>query len=255
MTARTLPYDLIGTGPRRVLVLHGWLGDRTSFDAIRPHLDTAAFTYCLVDYRGYGQARGVTGEYTVEEVAGDALATVDTLGWTDFAVVGHSMGGMAAQSLLVAAPERVRALVGISPVPASGVPFDEQGWALFVGAADEPGNRRAIIDLTTGNQLPAAWLDAMVNRSVARSDTAAFRRYLDSWARTDFHQRIDGNTVPVLVLTGAHDPALSAEVMRATWLRWYPNCELVEFAEAGHYAPDEVPLALVSTVERFLSGW
>lgn len=253
MTARALPYDLIGTGPRRVLVLHGWLGDRTSFDAIRAHLG-AEFTYCFVDYRGYGDARGVSGEYTVEEIAGDALATVDALGWTDFAILGHSMGGMAAQALLLAAPARVRALVGISPVPASGVPFDEQGWALFSGAADEPANRRVIIDLTTGNRLSAAWLDAMVGRSVDRSDTRAFRGYLDSWAKTDFHRRIDGNTVPVLVVTGAHDPALSAEVMRSTWLRWYPNAELVEFADAGHYAPDELPLLLVSTVEKFLAG-
>ncbi|HEX5493969.1 MAG TPA: alpha/beta hydrolase [Mycobacteriales bacterium] len=253
MASRALPYDVIGTGPRRVLVLHGWLGDRSSFDAIRPHLG-AEFSYCFVDYRGYGDARGVSGDYTVEEIAGDALATADALGWTDFAVLGHSMGGKAAQSLLLAAPERVRALVGISPVPASGVPLDDDGWALFSGAIEEPANRRVIIDLTTGNRLPAAWLDAMVDRSVDRSDPRAFRGYLDSWATGDFHQRIDGNTVPVLVLTGAHDPALSAELMRSTWLRWYPNSELVEFADAGHYAPDELPLALVSTVERFLTG-
>lgn len=254
MAAQPLPYDLVGTGPTHVLVLPGWFGDRTSFDAIRQYLSAGRFTYCFVDYRGYGAARDVPGEYTVEEIAGDAVATADALGWEEFAVVGHSMGGLAAQALLLAAPERLRAIVGISPVPASGVPFDDDAWALFSGAAKVPANRRVIIDLTTGNRLPDAWLDAMVDRSVDRSDVTAFRSYLDSWARTDFHERIDGNGLPVLVIAGEQDPALSPAVMRDTWLRWYPNAELVVLHDAGHYAPDESPLLLVSTMERFLAG-
>ena len=39
--------------------------------------------------------------------------------------------------------------------------------------------------------------------------------------------------------------------MRGTWLEWYPNAELTVLGDAGHYATDETPLALVSAVERF----
>ncbi|RCW42841.1 pimeloyl-ACP methyl ester carboxylesterase [Halopolyspora algeriensis] len=247
-----LPHDLIGSGPRKVMVLHGWLGDSTSFGPIRPYLDTETFGYAFVDYRGYGEARDTPGEYTVGEAAQDVLDTAEALGWDRFSLIGHSMGGMVAQHVLLAAAERVEALVGISPVPASGVPFDEQGWQLFSGAAEAPEQRRAIIDLTTGNRLPAAWLDAMVDRSVGRTDKAAFRRYLDSWSGTDIHDRVEGSTTPVLVLAGAHDPALSPEVMKDTWLQWYSRAELEVFTDAGHYAPDEVPLALVSHCEGFL---
>ncbi|PRW63847.1 hypothetical protein CEP50_08485 [Actinopolyspora mortivallis] len=163
------------------------------------------------------------------------------------------MGGMIAQHVLLKAPNRLRCLVGISPVPASGVPLDEESWELFAAAAWNPQNRRAIIDMTSGNRLPEPWLEAAVRRSVERSDRNAFRRYLDSWAGTDIHERIAGTETPVLVCAGAHDKALPPEVMRKTWLRWYPNAELEVFADAGHYAPEEVPLAMVALMEGFLT--
>src|SRR5581483_5474769 len=130
---------------------------------------------------------------------------------------------MAVQRVLADAPDRVRTLVGISPVPASGVPFDDEGWGLFSAAADSVAYRRTIIDLSTGNRLTGVWLDQMANRSMAHSDRDAFADYLVAWARTDFHEQIEGNPVPVLVVVGEHDPVVTADVMEATWLRWYPN--------------------------------
>lgn len=253
MTARVLPHDVSGTGSIRVVVLHGWFGDRTSFDAIRGHLDTEHFSYGFVDFRGYGEAREHDGDHTVSEAAADVLATADALGWERFNLLGHSMGGMVAQHVLSRAADRVQSIVGISPVPASGVPFDDQSWALFSGAEEDVSNRRAIIDFTTGNRLPGPWLDAMVHRSVSRSDKTAFRRFLNSWAKTDISERVRDSQVRVLVIAGAQDPALSPQVMESTWLQWYPNSELTVFADAGHYAQDEVPLALVAEVERFLA--
>ncbi|HEX2315199.1 MAG TPA: alpha/beta fold hydrolase [Thermomonospora sp.] len=248
-----LPHDVHGSGPHKVIVLHGWFGDRTAFRPLHPYLDGDAFSYAFPDYRGYGDARDLAGEHTLAEISADVLALADKLGWETFSLVGHSMGGTAMQRVMLDAPGRVRRLVGISPVPASGVPFDAEGWALFSGAAEQPGNRRAIIDFTTGSRLPARWLDAMVARSVGNSEVAAFRAYLDAWALTDYHEEVVGNPTPVLVLAGGHDPALSPDVMRDTWLQWYPNAELEVLADAGHYAPDETPLALVGLMERFLA--
>lgn len=256
MTAQVLPHDVTGTGAAKVLVLHGWFGDRTSFDSIRGYLDPDRFSYAFVDYRGYGQALAEPGDHTVSEAAADVLATADALGWQQFSLVGHSMGGLVAQHVLTLDVQRVRAIAGISPVPATGISFDEQGWELFSGARDELKNRRAIIDFTTGSRLPACWLDEMVQRSVSRSDETAFGRYLESWAAsgTDstVREQIQGSGLPVLVIAGAHDPALSPHFMNDTWLAWYPNAELVVFNDAGHYAPDEAPLLLVSELERFL---
>ncbi|OEV04245.1 alpha/beta fold hydrolase [Streptomyces oceani] len=242
----------VGTGAHTVLVLHGWFGSSRSWGALLPHLDQGEFSYVFPDYRGYGDRRGETGRYSVAEAAGDVLTLVDDLGVDRFSLLGHSMGGSVMQRVYADAPDRVRALVGVSPVPASGVPFDEQSWRLFEGAADSPGNRRAIIDLTTGNRLTGTWLDAMVRHSLEHSDRDAFAAYLTAWARTDFHTEIKGGEVPIQVIAGRHDPALGAETMRATFGAWYPSLELETFPDAGHYAMDESPVALATSVERFL---
>ncbi|WP_426402960.1 alpha/beta fold hydrolase [Streptomyces sp. R-07] len=254
MTGQVLPYDVHGEGPGRALVLHNWFGDRTSFAPLRAHLDEAVGTYAFLDCRGYGEALGHAGAYTMEEVAADALAVADDLGWDSFSVIGHSMGGKAAQLMLLDAPGRIRSIIGVSPVSAAGFPLDGDTWELFAGAADEPANRRAIIDNTTGGRYDDAWLSALVDRSLTRSSATAFRAYLDSWSRTDFHERVRDNPTPVLLVVGAHDPALGTEAMEATWLRWYPNARLEVLKDAGHYAPEETPQALAEAIEAFLGA-
>jgi len=248
------PHYVLGTGTRKAIALHGWFGDRNAYKDVWPHLDGERFTYAFMDYRGYGEAKGVNGSYTLDEIAGDVVALADALGWERFSLIGHSMGGKAIQRVLLDAPGRVEKLIGITPVPAAAVPMDEAGWALFSGAADEPANRRAIIDFTTGNRLTGVWLDAMVRTSLEVSTRDAFAAYLDAWAKTDFHTAVAGNPVPVKVIAGAHDAALGPDAMRATWLQWYPNAELDVFADAGHYPMNESPIALATSIERFLSA-
>jgi len=248
-----LPYGSHGSGPARVVALHGWLSDRHAFDALLPLIDVDTFTFVFPDVRGYGEAVDMPGEFTLDEVARDVLRLVDELGWDSFCVVGHSMGGKAAQRVLADAPDRVRKLVGISPVPASGVPFDEAGAALFRDAIGNPAARRTIIDVGTGGRYHNVWLDQMVGHSVRRSTAAAFAGYLDSWSGTDFHDEVVGLTTPLKTIVGAHDPDLTAGVMRATFLAWYPNCELETIADAGHYAVDETPVLLAASLDAFLS--
>lgn len=252
MTSFVLPHALHGTGAHKVIAVHGWLSDRSAFDPVLPDLDREAFQYALVDLRGYGEAKGADGAYTTGEGAGDVLALADRLGWERFSVIGHSMGASVAQRVLAAAPRRVRRLVGVSPVPASGLPLPPEQWELFSTAVHVPRNRRAIIDLTSGGRRPDAWLDRMVRHSVACSAPAAFRAWLDSWSGEGFAAEVEGSAVPALAVTGSLDPALTAELTRRTWMRWYANGELIELASAGHYAMDETPLELIRAVEDFL---
>ncbi|MEU3138416.1 alpha/beta fold hydrolase [Nocardiopsis alba] len=249
-----LPHTIRGTGPHGVIALHGWFGDRDDYETVLAHSDGGRFTYAALDQRGYGDAGGIGGEYTTARVAADALALADHLGWSTFSVVGHSMGGKVAQNIVALAPERVRCMVGISPVPASGAGLGDDARALCTQAAGDPAARRAIIDLTTGGRLPARWLDRMVDRSLARSDRDAFAAYFRDWAFEDFHEAVEGAEVPALAVAGAHDPALSAEVMRATWMEWFPRGELYVLQDAGHYAMEETPLAPAGPDRGFPGG-
>lgn len=247
-----LPHALLGDGPHKVIAVHGWFADRSAYAPVAVDLDLDAFQYAVVDLRGYGEAKTAVGTYTTSEGAADVVELADRLGWDRFSLIGHSMGGSVAQRVVTIAPHRVRRLVGVSPVPASGLDLPPDQWELFAEADRLPGNRRAIIDITTGGTRPAAWLDRMVERSLDVSDAKAFRAWLDSWAREDFHDRVEGSTVPALAVVGALDPALGADLMRSTWLRWFARAELTELPDAGHYAMDETPLALIRTMEDFL---
>lgn len=245
-------HHLIGDGPHAVLVLHGWFGDSNSFAPMEPSLTRDEFRYAFIDYRGYGGMRDALGDYTIDEIARDALALADHLGLGNFSLVGHSMGAMAMQRVLTLAQPRIRKMVALTPVPASGVPFDDAGWALFSGAADNPGNRYAIIDYTTGNRLSPAWVRSMVDYSLAHASRAAFAAYLPAWAKTDLSAAVRGMRLPVKVIVGEHDPALNSAVMQATYLETYPDAELEVLANAGHYPMHETPVALATSIESFL---
>jgi pimeloyl-ACP methyl ester carboxylesterase len=248
----TSSYVTVGSGSHHVLALHGWFGSARGWGALPDYLDGSTFTYVFMDLRGYGDRKHVTGDFTMEEAAADAIALADELGWDRFSLLGHSMSGQAIQHVLLDAPDRVRALVAVNPVPATGVPFDEAGWALFSGAAANPGNRAAIINFTTGSRLTSTFIDLVVQHSLHNSAEEAFGAYLNSWAKTDFSHRVNGNKAAVKVIVGEHDPALSAQVMEQTWLAFYPNAELGVLGNAGHYPMFETPAALATAIEAFL---
>lgn len=244
---------IIGTGSRKVICLSGWFGHARGWGPFVEALDTDDFTYAFMDYRGYGSRLEEEGPYTLAQISQDTQALADQLGWHAFGLVGHSMGGSAAQYVLADAPDRVQCLAGITPVPASGVPFDDAGWRLFSRAADDPQARRQIIDFTTGHRHNDEWLDRMVTHSQLHSRPAAVAAYLEAWAKTDFSDRIQGKPTPVLVIVGRHDPALNEDVCRQTWMQFYPDALLQVIDDAGHYPMEEAPQELAVKLEDFLS--
>lgn len=248
----TISPTLVGTGPTKVIAVHGWFGGADGWGLLPSLVDTDAHTVAFFDLRGYGTRQGEASDFTLDDVADDVFALADELGWDTFALVGHSMGGAMVLRAWSRHPERITALVGISPVPASGVPLDDDAQALFGGAAQEPGNRRAIIDFTTGNRHPDSWLDAMTAYTQEHSTPEAVAGYLAAWTGADFVADLPEPTIPVHAVVGAHDPALGEETMRATWLEQIPGCRLTVLPDAGHYAMFESPLGLLAAIEATL---
>lgn len=247
-------YETFGKGAHKVVVLHGWFGDQTFMAPMREALSGEEFTYIFPAYRGYGASKAESGAYTIEEISADIRALIDRLGFDKVSLVGHSMGGKFIQKVAVDAPGRVARMVAVTPVPASAVPFDEQGWGLFSGAAQSLGNRRAILDFTTGSRLCGAWLDHMAAASWGNCTQEAFAAYLIAWAKADFHEAVMGSEIPIKVIVGEHDGAISAEAMKATYLVWHKHATLETMANAGHYPMNETPVALATSIEAFLRG-
>jgi pimeloyl-ACP methyl ester carboxylesterase len=243
----------IGSGEEHVLAVHGWFGSARGWGPLPEFLDRSTYTYTFMDLRGYGARMQVPGEFTIAEAAGDALVLADELGWDRFSVIGHSMGGKIAHQMLLLAPDRVNRILGLNPVPAGAVPMDEQTWALFSGAPDNPGNRAAIIDVTTGSKLTTTFINLMVRHSLENSTVEALAAYLQAWARSDFTDQVKTDTsTPVKLIVGVNDPAMSADVMEQTWRVFFPNAEMTILPDAGHYPMFESPVSLATSIEEFL---
>ena len=247
-----LAYDKFGNGPHKVMALHGWFGDHTTYNPMRTALSADEFSYAFPAYRGYGLSRHLTGTYTIKEIAADIIALADELKWDSFSLIGHSMGGKFIQRVMVDAPKRVRKLVAVTPVPAAAMPFDDATWGLFDGAARNMDNRKGIIGFSTGNRLSNAWIAHMASYSAQTATVEAFSAYLRAWAKEEFVAAVQGSTVPLKVIIGQHDGALTEDVMKGTFLAWYKNAELEVMPNAGHYPMDETPVALATSIERFL---
>ena len=124
-----LAVEELGPGRRaeRPLVLvHGFTGFRQDFapaiDALLPH----AGRIVTLDLRGHGASTntGDAASYTLDALASDLLAALDALEIAACDLLGHSMGGMLAQRVALAAPARVASLVLLST---SAEPL---GWIL-----------------------------------------------------------------------------------------------------------------------------
>jgi pimeloyl-ACP methyl ester carboxylesterase len=247
-----LGFETFGEGPCRVLALPGWFADERAFQPITRAISPHEFTIVTVAYRGYGASRHLTGDYTVEEIAADCLELADNLGWRRFSLIGHSMGGCAAQRILADAADRVEKLVGITSVPASGFPFSEERHHWFLERAADLGKAKELVQYSVGTRISPSFVDLIYRNLLEITTADAFAGYFRSWSRADFHKEIVGKALPVLVLTAEFEHAMTPELLTETYLTYYPNARMEVLPSAGHYSIDEIPLLLGTMIEAFL---
>jgi pimeloyl-ACP methyl ester carboxylesterase len=105
-----LAYVRQGSGDPLLLVMgvagHHRMWGQGFLDRLAERFDVVAF-----DHRGIGRSRFAEQPFTITDLAEDAVAVLDHLGWESAHVIGISMGGVVAQELALNHPARVRRLV------------------------------------------------------------------------------------------------------------------------------------------------
>jgi len=257
-----IAYELRGSiGWRRPwLVLIQGLGfDRHGWGPVLPKL-RRHFRLVLVDNRGSGRSGQPTGSFAVANMADDVVAVLDAVGIRRAHVLGASLGGMVAQELAIAHPERVESLVLACTTP--GWPFAYPMPAASVrllvataGLAGETALRRH-----TENALSARTVrdhPGLVDRLVEfqRSQPSASTGILPAQAAAGARYagrlrqiRIQART---LVLHGSADTVVDPRNAQLLAQR-IPRATLVTFPELGHLLFWEDPAGFADVVTSFL---
>lgn len=105
-----LHYERRGSG-EPLLLIQGMSGTHASWgEPFLAALEAAGFETLFYDHRGIGNSAVWREPFTLVDLAEDAAGLLDAAGWDTAHVMGISMGGMVAQELALAHPERVRTL-------------------------------------------------------------------------------------------------------------------------------------------------
>lgn len=257
-----LAYECWGEGPRTVVALHGFTGNRGVWRRLESRW-SARMRVVAVDLPGHGEsapagALGFAG-------AVDALASLlDALGLENPTVLGYSLGARVALALAAAHPQRVGKLILESGSPGldsvrerqsrrkdddglaesierEGVPAFVERWerlALFAGLRRLPASVREEIRARRLTCSPAGLADSLRTMGVAMQPSL--------WPVLP---RI---RIPTLLLTGGEDLKFTGIARRMSAA--LPICWRRTFAGAGHSLHLEIPEAYAAEVTAFVSA-
>lgn len=239
-----------------LIILHGLFGHQGNW-AGHARVLSESFAVFGFDARNHGQSRHADS-MTYPEMAADVAETMDELGISQAAFIGHSMGGKTAMQLALTDPQRVSRLlvVDIAPVAYMSGP-DKVLSALLEVDLDRIENRReadsileksisskAVRDfLLTNLRQVDGRLQWRMNLPVINASHTALRAGLES--EHPF-------TGPTLFIKGEHSDYLMPAYKPQT-LALFPKATIVEVKGAAHWVHSEKPERFLQLARDFLT--
>jgi pimeloyl-ACP methyl ester carboxylesterase len=240
-------YRVVGSGPPLVLIM-GYAGTMEGWDPRLVHALARHNRVVMFDNAGVGRTQSLPGELTIDAMAGQTSALIDTLGLGRPDVLGWSMGGMIAQALAVLHPAQVRRLVLCATYPGAGTVVPSQA-AIQAGSLF-PANQVGAYNAFTAAiaEYPAA------PGAPADAKTAQAAAVTEWWHGTDpAGRKIASISVPTLIADGTDDQ-LDPAANDHTLARLIPRSRLVLYPDAGHGFLFQERTPFAALTESFLTG-
>jgi pimeloyl-ACP methyl ester carboxylesterase len=259
-TGPTLNYVRRGAG-EPLLLIQGMGGNHLSWGepflaALERDFDVVAY-----DHRGVGRSSWVTDPFSIVDLAEDAAALLDALGWEAAHVVGISMGGMVAQELALRHPERIRTLtLGCTYSGGEGSALASNEVATKLSEAMLTGDpERAIRTSFEINVSPGYGADQSAYATFYEMATAlptavpVLMLQIQAIGAHDTLDRLGEITAPTLVVHGTLDEMLpySNAVLIASRI---PNARLETFEGVGHMFWWEQPERSADAIRSLVQG-
>ena len=246
-------YRLEGAADKPLLVLVHSLGvDHGLWDPQMPAL-LRYFQVLRLDLRGHGASDSPAGDYTIEQLARDVIASVDSTACERFAYSGLSLGGMIGQWLGANAADRITHLALANTSPRVGAPelFDARRKAVLEGGM-------MAVETAVMERYFSPPVLASSNPQVATTRTALLAANPVGYAGCcaairDMDQRplLRSIRVPTLVIGGSLDVATPWEGHGDLLAASIPGARSVVL-EAGHLSNVELPSAFTNALLDFL---
>lgn len=250
-----LRYETRGHG-RPLLLMQGLGYARGGWGPV-VELLAELFSVTSFDNRGIGESDKPEGPYTASQLADDAVAVLDALELERAHVVGASLGGMAAQELALAYPQRVDRLVLACTTPGGGAayPIPQQTIALFAEAPTLPPE--VALRRFVANSLAADAPEELVERIYRwrlenPPDPQGWQAQAAAGTTYDGGERAHGIAAPTLVVHGTGDNVVDPR-NAALLGELIPNARVELFEGCGHLFFWEQPERFFRVAEEFLS--
>jgi len=230
------------TGPAIVLV-HGLGGSRKTWASLLPLLARSARVFAP-DLRGCGDSTRGLAPWTLARAADDIEAVASELGLNDYVLVGHSLGGVIVEDLLVRRPPAVSAAVLISTSSRLSQQATDN-WLRLADSVEARGFSESPASQARGysEDFAAAHPDIVAEhaRLSATTDRNVYAAQARAASSYDYTAALASVACPVLVVQGLADrltpPGGSVLLHRA--LPAGARLEMIE--GGGHNLPIEKP--------------
>ena len=246
-----------------VVLLHGFGASSYSWRMVMPEL-ADQYRVVAIDLYGFGWTeRPEDGRpFTRDDQVDLVLGVMDAQGIDSAHIVGHSYGGAIAMALAADHPERVKSMVLVDSAAVdypmlrrkwfAGVSFFNwiyvRGLALRTGTAERVFERAYYDEGLVTEELVEAYLERLRVEGAARAFRSLSRPLPSSQRPREV--RYEDLAVPTLVLWGAQDQVVTAEVGRFH-ADLVPDCRFVAIEGAGHSPMEEKPVEFVEEVVAF----
>jgi pimeloyl-ACP methyl ester carboxylesterase len=250
-----IAWERRGAGAPVVLV-HGLGYARWGWEPVADRL-AERFEVLLLDNRGIGDSDAPPGPYTAAEMAADVARVLDEAGLERAHVVGTSLGGMIAQELALAHPDRVDRLVLACTTPGGELahPIPAGTLSLIAEAATlEPAVAlRRFVENALAPGAPRELVERILaHRVVSPQPLPAWQAQAAAGTTFAAGERVRGIRAPTLILHGTEDAVV--DVRNADVLGGLIEGARVErFPACGHLFFWERPGRFVELVTEFLA--